>query len=214
MINLNVKYSSEYEVVRIKGTLEKLQWYKDNKYNPKLPEGLNLDLWPNISENTIKEIVAIEYNEDDFKIQEQYLLKKWSEVIDSAQAEIGKTALQLLDTYTVCLTKYGTNGSYVYPDSVIVNVQSRYMDGLVRVVFHEVVHLMIEQWITEYKTEHRQKERIVDLLTMKFTPNISKTQNIALEITEPIDQIFNDFYPDIKAIIEKVAIITNTNIQP
>ena len=205
MIKLTVKFSQGYEVERIKGTLEKLQWYKDNGYNPKFPEILEVNLGADISEGKIKESVNTEYHEDDFKIQEAYLLENWYKVIYEASAELGKTSLRPLDMYTIYLTKYGVSGSYNYPDSVIVNIQSRYEKGLLRVVFHEIVHLMIQLWILEYKISHWQKERIVDLLTMKFAHQISKTQQIPIEVTEQVDKIFNEHYPNIELIIKNVG---------
>lgn len=205
MTNLTIKFSAEYEVERVKGTLKKLQWYKDNGYNPKFPENLEINQGPDISDDQIKKSVDEEYSENDFKIQEAYLLNNWHKVIDEASAELVKTSLRPLDTYTIYLTKYGVGGSYSYPNSVIVNIQSRYEKGLLRVVFHEIVHLMIQQWVIEYKISHWQKERIVDLLTMKFAPLVSKTQQIPAEITEPVDKIFNEYYPDVELVIKNIG---------
>ncbi len=205
MINLTIKFSSEYEVERIKWTLGDLQWYEDNGYGPKFPKNLKISPGANISEYQIKESVNSEYSEDDFKIQERYLLDNWHRVIDEASAELEKTSLRSVDMYTVYLTKYGVGGSYNYPHSVVVNIKSKYEKGLLRTVFHEIIHLMIHPWIIEHKVSHWQKERIVDLLTTKFVPQISRAQEIRANIIEPVDRIFNEHYPNIELVIKNVG---------
>lgn len=207
MIKLLVKFSPEYEIERVKRTFGKLQWYKDNGYNPKFPEDLEIVPCSGISEDQIKKSVNAEYRESDFKIQEIYLLENWHSVIDEASAELAKTSLRPVDTYTIYLTKYGVGGSYHYPDSVVVNISFKYEIGLVRTIFHEIVHLMIEKWIFEYTVGHWQKERIVDLLMLKFVPKLARTQQIPTEITDPVDRIFNEHYPDIEMIVKKVGML-------
>lgn len=134
-------------------------------------------------------------------------MENWDKVIDEASVELKKTSLQSMDIYTIYLTKYGVGGSYNYPDSVIVNIESMYYKGLVSTVFHEIVHLMIHPWISEYNVSHWQKERIVDLSTTKFAPQIhmNPTKPIPADITEPVDKIFNEHYPDIELIIKNVG---------
>lgn len=207
MIKITIKFSPEYEVERVKGTLRRLRWFKDNGYNVKFPESIVANLGIDISEDQIKTAVGVEYNEDDFKIKEAYLSENWNKVVDGVSAELAKTSLIPRDTYTIYLTKYGVGGSYHYPDSIIVNV-GFWGQGLLRTVFHEIVHLMIHPWIIEYKVSHWQKERIVDLIMLKFTCLLSKTQQIPVEITEPVDQIFNEHYPNIELIIKNVGLLT------
>ncbi len=207
MIKLTVKFSPEYEVERVKGALRRLQWFKDNGYNVKFPESMVVNLGIDISEDQIKTAVDAEYNEDDFKIKGAYLLENWNKFIEGVSAELTKTSLNVRDIYTVYITKYGVGGSYNYPDTVIVNAGS-FGQGLLRMVFHEIVHLMIHTWITQYNVSHWQKERIVDLLTTRFAPQISRTQEIPIEITEPVDKIFNEHYPDIELAIKNVGLLT------
>ena len=208
MIKLIIKYSPEYEVERVKGALGRLPWYKDNGYDVKLPEGIVVNPNTNFSEDQVKDFVNKEFNENDFKIQEAYLLENWRNVIDEASVEITKTPLTPRDTYIVYMTKYGVGGSYHYPDSVIVNIKCKYGKGLLRTVFHEMVHLMIEPWIVEYKVGHWQKERIVDLLITKSVPQISRPQQIPVEIADPVDKIFNEHYPNIELIIKNVGLLS------
>lgn len=211
MINFTIKFSPKYEVERIKWTLGDLQWYKDNGYSLKFPESLGISPCVNVSEKQIKESVDSEYSEDDFKTQEAYLLDNWYRVINEASAELEKTLLRPVDTYTIYLTKYGVCGSYNYPHSVIVNIKCKYEKGLLRTVFHEIIHLMIHQWIVEYKVSHWQKERIVDLLMTKFVPQISRAQEIPASIKKTVDRIFNEHYPNIELVIKNVGIHCNFN---
>lgn len=209
MIKLIIKYSPEFEFERIKKTLSGLQWYKDNGYNVKLPGNMMASSGADISDDQIKTAIEAEYNEEDFKIQETYLLENWGKVIDEVFTGIKKTSLIPRDTYTIYLTKYGVGGGYRSPDFVIVNIKSKYGRGFLHTVFHEMVHLMIDQWITEYKVSHWQKERIVDLIMLKFACLMIKIQPIPIEITKPVDQIFNEHYPDIELIVKKVGLLAH-----
>lgn len=207
MIKLIVKFSPEFEIEQVKKTLSGLQWLKDNGYNNvKLPENLVINFGTNTSEDQIKTAVEAEYNEEDFRIKEVYLLENWDKVVNGVSAELARTSLNIRDTHTIYLTKYGVGGSYNYPDTVIVNARS-FGQGLLRKVFHEMVHLMIHQWIIKYKVSHWQKERIVDLLMIKFVPQISRNQQIPAEIADPVDRVFNECYPDIELVIKNVGLL-------
>ena len=85
MIKFTVKFSPEYEVERVREALGRSQWYKDNGYAVKLPESLAVSSGVNISEDQIRDSVNAEYNEDDFKIQEAYLLENWNKVVDESE---------------------------------------------------------------------------------------------------------------------------------
>lgn len=205
MIKLEVNFSLENEIQRVQYTLNKLRWFMDNKYKINLPEKLkiNPDIIPDVSENQIRESVLAEYNEDDYKTQKDFLLKNWQKVADEALIELKKTSLTPEDIYIIHLTKYGVGGSYNPPNSITVNIKYRYSLGLLRTVFHEILHLTIHSWITEYGISHWQKERIVDLLITKFVPQLSKPQELPIE-TEDIDKIFNKYYPNIELIIKNI----------
>lgn len=207
MIKFAVKFSPEFEVERIKKTLPRLQWFKDNGYNIKLPESLVVNSSADISDDQIKMAVEAEYKEDDFKIQEAYLLENWHKVVDEVFVGIKKTSLIPRDIYTIYFTKYGVGGSYNHPDIIIVSMGS-WGRGLLNTVFHEMVHLMIDQWIVEYKVSHWQKERIVDLIILKFACLLSRIQPISIEITRPIDRIFNEHYPNIELVIKNVGLLS------
>src|SRR3990167_1601156 len=107
MIKLNVKFSPEYEVERIRWTLGKLQWYKDNGYDLKFPKSLKIDSGADFSEDQIRDSVNAEYNEESYKIHGTYLLDNWQKVVDEASEELAKTSLRPMDTYTIYLVKYG-----------------------------------------------------------------------------------------------------------
>ena len=207
MIKLEINFSPEYEVQRVQYTLGKLQWFIDNKYKVNLPEKLKIDpdTTSNISENQIREAVLAEYSESDYKTQKDFLLENWQKVIEEGSIELEKTSLTLKDTYIIYLTKYGVGGSYNLPNSIIVNIKYKYSFGLLHTVFHEMLHLIIHPWITEYKISHWRKEKVVDLLLTKLAPQLSKPQQLPIE-TENIDKIFNEYYPDIELIIKNIDI--------
>lgn len=210
MVKLEINFSPEYEERRIRYTLDKLQWFTDNKYRIDLPEKLQIAFNNlhniSISENQIKNAVISEYNELDYETQKDFLIKNWQKVIEEASTELAKTLLTPENIYVVYLTKYGVGGSYNLPNAVIVNIKHKYGSGLLRTVFHEMLHLIIHGWITKYKINHWQKERIVDLLMIKFVPQLSKPQQLPIEIGD-IDKLFNKFYPNIELVIKNIGLL-------
>jgi len=204
MIKLEVNFSQEYEVQRILETIHRLDFYREHKYNVRLPEKLIANPNINISENQIIDAVKSEYKEDDYIIQKIFLIENWQKTTDEASVELSKTDLKLLETYTINLTKYGVGGSYHYPDVIVANIKNSYSIGLLRTVFHEILHLAIHSWIDENKIGHWQKERIIDLLMTKIIPKLSKPQQIPIQ-TENIDKVFSDNYPNIKTVIKKLV---------
>ena len=52
-------------------------------------------------------------------------------------------------------------GSYKLPNLVIYNINNK--KGF-KTIVHEIIHLLIENQIQEFKIQHWEKERIVDLI--------------------------------------------------
>lgn len=203
MINLQFNYSSEYEVERIKNTLNKLAWFKEQGYRFSLPEGLLLSGDNLVDEKFIKSSVVEEYSEDDYKqviemVNEQWL--KYSSILEKYFLE---TKIKPEDIYEVKLTRYGVGGSYNLPNTIIINIQAHYDVGLVKTIIHEIVHLSIQELIEKYNVEHWKKERIVDLILDKYFPQINKMQNVPIE-TELIDKVFEKSYPNLEEVMKSL----------
>lgn len=67
---------------------------------------------------------------------------------------------------------------------------------------HEIVHLAIEHLIQEFGIDHWTKERLIDLTMSKFLDQRVVQRNP--EHAEKIDEIYNEHYPDITAIVQKI----------
>ena len=201
MINLQFNYSSEYEVQRVKNTLNKLAWFKEQGYRLSLPKGLSLDGDNLVDEKFIKISVVSEYNENDYKqviemVNEQWL--KYSSILEKYFLE---TNIKSKDNYEVKLTRYGVGGSYNLPNTIIINIQAHYEVGLIKTIIHEIIHLSIQGLIEKYEVEHWQKERIVDLILDKYFPQINKMQDVPID-TKMIDGSFEKNYPNIEEVIK------------
>lgn len=143
MIDLKINYSVEFEVERISETLRQLDWFKNKGYNVSLPSSLSVSNPADISREEIKNSVITEYVENDYKTQKDYLLMNWSDVATQLSEELSKVALVSLNQYKIFLSKYGTAGSYHYPDQIILNIKFKYEKGLLRTTAHEIIHLII-----------------------------------------------------------------------
>lgn len=64
--------------------------------------------------------------------------------------------------------------------------------------------MTIEPLIQEYKIQHWEKERIVDLIINKFFPEDQKVQRDP-EDSEKISEIFEKNFPDVEKIIVEVS---------
>ena len=95
-------------------------------------------------------------------------------------------------------------GSYNLPNTVIINLNNSFNIGMLKTIIHEIIHLSIQKYIDEYKIGQWQKERIVDLFFIKNFPERIPMQNMPIN-TEKIDQTFDDNFPDMKTVIEKIS---------
>ncbi|MFC1700789.1 hypothetical protein ACFLZ0_01485, partial [Patescibacteria group bacterium] len=107
-------------------------------------------------------------------------------------------------SYDLILTKYGTGGSYNLPNRIILNFNKKTPNDIIRIIIHEIIHLLIQPLIEKFEIEHWPKERIVDLMLSKIMPELTKMQKLS-QNTEKIDKLFNKFFPDIEKIIKECA---------
>lgn len=203
MINIHTTYSIEYEVLRIQNTLEKLDFYNKKGYSLTFPINLHMGGGDALTESHIKESVINEYDEAVYKKEEKYVEDNISTIQKVLQTYSTQTSIQLQGDYEVLLTRYGVGGSYALPNKILVNIQSCTGAKLLKTLIHEIIHLSIEEWIRACGIEHWKKERIVDLIFEKLSPEINIMQNLPIE-TREIDKVFNTNYPDIEKIIKNL----------
>jgi hypothetical protein len=199
---LKINYSIDEEVARIKNTLSKLAWFEDNGYKPALPEGISADS----SDNEIQTAVEKDYEEHKktFAKNAEWLTENWPKYSEKLGANLLECGLKPEPQYELLLTFYGVGGSYNRPNKILVNIRNFYEIGLLSTVMHEAVHLAIQDMIVEHNIDHWVKERIVDLLMQRFFPEFSRIQKVKVS-TEEIDMVFNELYPNVPEIIEKLA---------
>lgn len=195
MLNLNIKYSLDFEVERVTSTLKEIEWFKKNKYFLNLPENLN--------EKDVYSSVKLEFDEKPYEEAKEHILSEWKDsMID--ENELTKLDVTPLSECKLFLTRYGVGGSYHLPNEIIINFQQKYSFGRIRVIAHEITHLLIQSYIEKYKVSHWRKERIVNLLMTKLSPQLFKDQNYPID-TKSVDDIFNAEYPKIEEITKKVG---------
>lgn len=72
-----------------------------------------------------------------------------------------------------------------------------------------VLHLQIEvfgdDWVMENNLTHWQKERMVDLIGLKYFPELRSAQNIPEDVSA-VDVAFEEYYPDLRKVIEMIGV--------
>ena len=205
-INIEFEFSLESEVRRVMETISNLEWFKKNNYKVLLPSNLNIN--ETTSDSLIK-IVESKFDVKYFQEAEAAIRKSW-EGNNVFIKKINKrmTGSFLLEKVNVILTRYGTQGSYVIPDSLIINISNIPPEFLIKTVIHESLHLMIESLIKKNSVDHWVKEHIVDSIMNLEYKSRFKMQPVP-EYALAVDAIFKESYPNILLVIEKAA-----NIKP
>jgi len=205
-IRLKFDYSLEYEIQRIKNTIERSKWFIKNGYSKwiKLPADEKLEeINKNKPINYLFEKAKEEYNEKLYIKAKDEVAEQWNKFSQKLEKYFQETSLNIEDFYHIQLTRYGVGGSYNLPNKIIVNIQNKFGIAIPRTIIHEIVHLSIQPFIDKYEVEHWVKERIVDLIVSRIVPNICKMQNLSID-TKTIDNSFNKNYPNIEKIIKNL----------
>lgn len=207
MSKINIIYGKEFDTQRVKKTISDIGWFIKNNYQYKnfsFPKNLDKEKLQSYTEDEIKNAVISEYNDDKYKEFESVIINNWEKVFAELKSAFQKSGLAYQDEYTVYLTKYGTGGSYNLPNIIVINTFSSTKERVLQIIIHEMIHLAIEESIIKHKISQAQKERMVDLFFVKYFPKRVFAQNVYMSLDlEKYDQIFDDNFPDMKAVIEK-----------
>jgi len=203
-INIEFEFSLESEVRRVMETISNIEWFKKNNYRVLLPNNLNVN---ETTSDSITRVVGSEFDTKYFEEAEAAIRKSW-EGNNVFIKKINKkmTSSFLLEKVKVILTRYGTQGSYVVPDSLIINISNIPPQFLIKTVIHESLHLMIEPLIKKYSINHWVKEHIVDSIMNLEYESRFKMQPVP-EYALAVDAIFKESYPNILVVIENSASI-------
>lgn len=156
MTHLIIKYAKNFEVFRIKNTLDKLDWYNKHKYHVFLPEKINKE------KDNLLELVEKEFEEKIYDKSKKELLQKFNQKI--CKEIENKTGKKLPDKIIVLLTRYGVGGSYFLPDKVVINIRPGFKHDILYCLKHEMIHLLIEDEVQSEDLTQEEKEAWVDKL--------------------------------------------------
>jgi len=202
-MNIKIGFSLDSEFKRVKNTLAKLDWYNSQGYKPKLPE----EITKKSSEIEIRNQIIREFEEksykkvanqisSDFLTTKKQLFKKLKEIFYK----------DIPTTFFICLTNYGVNGSYNLPNIIIFNINS---ERGFKTIVHEIIHLFIEGWVQEYRIQHWEKERVVDLIlnSKEFSfLEYNNWQRDYSNVEKYIDDLFHShFFKDPENFFSKIA---------
>ena len=156
-MRIDFLFSEDFEVKRIQNTLRAMPWFREHGYRPYLPEGISEDA----SEDVIRLCVHETFDPEPYREREKMLLDELVTYQENWNAAIAQTFSAAPEAVHVFLTRYGVDGSYNPPSTVVYSLRDS--DGIMT-VFHEIVHLCIQEDIDRFGIEHWAKERIVDAI--------------------------------------------------
>jgi len=203
-MKLNISYSAEQEVERVRWTVKRLSWYLEQGYPAdfaKLPVGINKDS----NDEEIMQAVNREYVETDYVECARELQKGWNAVSVGFEKMRDEPSFHLGDEYIVVLTKYGSGGSYnSATNQVTVRINTKSHGGVAGIVVHEIVHMTIQYLIDQYDIRHWYKERLVDLILERYFSGLKKRQNTREDISS-VDEAFQKYFPDMEAVAKSLV---------
>jgi hypothetical protein len=202
---LNIQYSKDAEIERVKYVYEELDWYREHGYDVHLPGGIKLGdcgTVPKLIE--LLHTLDVEFSLEKYEATKALILESWDYVVAHwPHEEMGKATLVFEPSYDVHLTRYGTGGSYNLPNEIVLNIESDDMGSFGRILFHEMIHLCLEPLVQKHETPHWYKERIVDLTFKKLMPEIAFEQNLPKEALA-VDEHFARHYGDFDALFSSI----------
>ncbi len=199
-------YSLEDEISRVKYTIKKYAWYVENGYKPTFPQTLieKIEKSEHIDDSEIESSIKAEYVEGEYTDIKDKIAEGWEIIEDNFFSQLKTLGRSLPNEYYINLTKYGTSGSYGFPNDIQINFKKRSPNDIPFVIAHEIVHLTIEDLISKYGIEHWTKERLVNLTINCFFPDKKSLQRDP-QHSEQITQIFENNFPNLEKIITEIS---------
>lgn len=178
----------------------------ENGYQLGLPQSIKDRLENNkdVSDEEIRAAIEAEYQDHAYSENARELEEAWEAESGDFIEKLKTLRRPLPQAYKIFLSRYGTGGSYGYPDVIQLNLNRVSNRGSLYIVFHEMVHLAIQDLIEKYNIPHWTKERLVDLIMNKFFPDKEQLQRDP-EHADQIDEIFEKEFPNIEKVIAEVS---------
>lgn len=209
---IEVSFSMDREIFRVKNTVKKYKWYIENGYKPSLPTDIEnkLEKGEEVSNEDIESSVKKEYEEEKYKVEANKITNALENESPAFIEKLKSLGRPMPDKFYIFLTTYGVAGSYGYPDKITLNINKISKIGAISIIFHEMVHLLTEDLIKKYNVQHWTKERLINLTMNRFFPDKPTLQRDP-ENAEQISNIFEREFPNIEKIIEEVSGLQQLN---
>lgn len=202
MIRLQINYSLDFEIERVKNTLKKNSWLKKNNYKITLPSGVSsVENQKDFNHQKIKKLVSSKYLEKEYVNAAASLDNAWNALDVNSLKNLLSFFGSSLKEINVILTKYGTGGSYNPPETIIINITLRTSKNLTKTLFHEIIHLLIEPFILKYGVSHWDKEALVNMLQDHFFSDFAEKK---YKKSERVTKAFTKYFPDLEKIISNL----------
>ena len=170
-MKFNFNYSVDSEIKRVLYTLSKYQFYQDNGYKVKLPEGVNTSFTDTDKSLDLTRVIEAELKVREIQKYEKILLKRWQELDSQIEKFLDNLSYPKPEEIFLTFTQYGVGGSYGPPNKIIYNIINK--REILETVVHELIHCIIEEpVVNHYGLTHWEKESLVEYLIIENLNNI------------------------------------------
>lgn len=106
-------------------------------------------------------------NDYSFKMPEAMVEKEYR--VENFRLSINKKKLAVFEDLpiTIRLTQYGCSGFY-WPQTNEIFINVNYKGDIIKLIKHEIIHLLIEDFINKNHISQKAKEKLVDALCGKI----------------------------------------------
>lgn len=166
-------YDPKYELQEVKETIKDKDFLQKYRYDFSLPKGITFENFDTFTDKQISEIIEQEMDNKKAQATTDKIINNWQRYGKSLTAFLKTLPGDFPDEFKIIYTRYGTGGSYLPPDKIIINIGQNYPSF--SNFIHEAVHNMIEKNIVaRFGLTQSEKESIVDWIMIN-TPAIQES---------------------------------------
>lgn len=159
-MKITFDYSVERELKRVQDTIKRRKFFKENGYQPTLPEGVTFE---NFNLEKAKNQIKKEFDKNLARIIETKVKDDWKKHGKGIEEFIKVLPYEKPKELKIVFTRYGMGGSYNTPNLILINLRN--VKSPLFILTHELLHLIIEESVvSKYQLPQWDKESLIDYL--------------------------------------------------
>lgn len=190
---IKIVYGVDEELNRVDEHMKHISWFKANNYEKRLKNPSKANFFTS-SADEIKNAIRDEYDARQYVCEKREITSELEKHQDKFFKFIKRIFDNVPEEFDVILSKYGI-GMYFEPNKIHILFKEDKRDS-VALIFHEIIHILIEPYVKKYKLGHWEKERTVDLIlhNEKLGLPLNYWQSNYFGVEEYIDEQFEKYF--------------------